>query len=227
MAKESFPKMPESKWWAIRERFKKTIPPVVDGAYISSLLDIKVRSAQTNIIPPLKQTGIIDDEGKPTPRANEWRDDASYPKVCKEIIKEVYPDDLSGSFSSPDSERSEIKRWFATKTGGGDTLTNMLTAFYTMLLEADPSKSKDALSTTPKKKRAKRTKTKDKKDKKKPDGTDTGEPNTHTIPLKNAPSIHLDVQIHISPEASPEQIDKIFASMSKHLKEFYRPSENK
>ncbi len=31
------------------------------------------------------------------------------------------------------------------------------------------------------------------------------------------PSIHIDFQIHISPEASVEQIDQIFASMRRHL----------
>jgi hypothetical protein len=31
------------------------------------------------------------------------------------------------------------------------------------------------------------------------------------------PALHIDIQVHISPEASPDQIDKIFASMAKHL----------
>jgi hypothetical protein len=31
------------------------------------------------------------------------------------------------------------------------------------------------------------------------------------------PGLHIDVQIHISPEAAPDQIDQIFASMAKHL----------
>ncbi|MBA7690932.1 hypothetical protein ES703_99468 [subsurface metagenome] len=31
------------------------------------------------------------------------------------------------------------------------------------------------------------------------------------------PSIHVDFQIHISPESTPEQIDKIFESMSRHF----------
>ncbi len=31
------------------------------------------------------------------------------------------------------------------------------------------------------------------------------------------PEIHIDVQIHIGPETTPEQIEKIFSSMSKHL----------
>jgi hypothetical protein len=31
------------------------------------------------------------------------------------------------------------------------------------------------------------------------------------------PSVHIDFQIHISPEATPQQIDQIFASMRQHL----------
>lgn len=33
----------------------------------------------------------------------------------------------------------------------------------------------------------------------------------------DVPSIHIDLEIHISPESSPEQIDKVFESISKHL----------
>ena len=31
------------------------------------------------------------------------------------------------------------------------------------------------------------------------------------------PDLHIDLQIHISPDSTPEQIDTIFASMAKHL----------
>lgn len=31
------------------------------------------------------------------------------------------------------------------------------------------------------------------------------------------PAVHIDFQIHISPESTPEQIDKIFESMSRHF----------
>jgi len=37
---------------------------------------------------------------------------------------------------------------------------------------------------------------------------------------KRVPSIHIDVQVHISPDTTAEQIDRIFASMSKHLGNF-------
>ncbi len=35
--------------------------------------------------------------------------------------------------------------------------------------------------------------------------------------ISQQPSVHIDLQIHISPEATPEQIDQIFASISRHL----------
>ncbi|QTN30768.1 hypothetical protein HZ994_00660 [Akkermansiaceae bacterium] len=38
-----------------------------------------------------------------------------------------------------------------------------------------------------------------------------------------SPEIHINVQVHISPESTPEQIEKIFESMRKHLYE--RPNE--
>jgi len=36
-------------------------------------------------------------------------------------------------------------------------------------------------------------------------------------PHGNRPNLHIDLQIHISPESTPEQIEAIFASMAKHL----------
>jgi len=37
------------------------------------------------------------------------------------------------------------------------------------------------------------------------------------IKVPSEPSIHIDFQIHISPETTPEQIDQVFASMRRHL----------
>jgi len=49
-------------------------------------------------------------------------------------------------------------------------------------------------------------------------------PAAHTVGAVSAapagsgsPSLHIDIQVHISPDSSPEQIDKIFESMAKHL----------
>ena len=34
---------------------------------------------------------------------------------------------------------------------------------------------------------------------------------------ESVPELHLNIQIHISPDAPEEQIDQIFAAMAKHL----------
>ena len=36
-------------------------------------------------------------------------------------------------------------------------------------------------------------------------------------PTSLGPALHIDIQIHISPEASAGQIEQIFASMAKHV----------
>lgn len=48
---------------------------------------------------------------------------------------------------------------------------------------------------------------------------------SHTPPplkdVSRVPSLHIDIQVHISPQASDTQIDKVFESMAKHLKDLY------
>jgi hypothetical protein len=34
---------------------------------------------------------------------------------------------------------------------------------------------------------------------------------------KGRPDLHIDIQVHIGADASPEQIDAVFASMAKHI----------
>lgn len=46
---------------------------------------------------------------------------------------------------------------------------------------------------------------------------DANAPIMPTVAASPTPSVHIDLQIHISPDASPDQIDSIFASMAKHL----------
>lgn len=46
----------------------------------------------------------------------------------------------------------------------------------------------------------------------------TEAPQTPQVPSSSSgPEVHIDIQIHISPESSAQQIDKIFESMAKHL----------
>jgi hypothetical protein len=53
---------------------------------------------------------------------------------------------------------------------------------------------------------------------------------SEVLPLKQdilpTPSLHIDIQVHISPQSSDTQIDKVFESMAKHLKDLYKHQSN-
>lgn len=215
----SFPLMPIGHWWTLRTKFKLSIPGVVTDSYISTVLNMKEASARNNVIPYLKQVGIIDEDGKPQERAKKWRDDAQYKKVCSEIIKEVYPQELIDACPNPNSDRASAERWFSNYTGGGQVAVRKMVSFYSILAEADSSKAteqknKKLTESTPTPKKLPKKQTPQKAEnpklyiaKKEPQ---SGE-------KSNIPSININLQIHISADASPDQIDKIFENMAKHI----------
>lgn len=223
--KENFPNLPSKHWWQLREKFKSSIPSTITPGYVATALDMKESSAKANVLPALVKLGIIDDKFKPKDRAYDWRDDKKYAEVCSELIDEIYPEELRTALPGPSPSRDAVKRWFANRVKVGDNAALKMAIMYETLCEADYKKGEELLKSlkgdnkkpsktksdsTPKSKEKKEKKTEDLKDKShKPDGIGTNK-------VFN-PSIHIDLQIHISPDASADQIDKIFASMSKHI----------
>ncbi len=189
-------------------------------------------SAQ-NIISPLRRIGLIDKDGKPTARAISWRDDEEYPSVCDEIRKEVYPSELLDAFPDADSSRTGVERWFANKTGLGESAVGSMAVFYLLLAEADPTKQ-DSITSSVKPSKPRQVQPSSAKlkiassakiEKEASNGIGavaTVEPEVKPSSTKVnvngfGPTLHIDIQIHIAPDASAEQIDQIFASMNKHL----------
>ena len=110
--KQFYPMMPERSWWTLRQQFKKTIPTALSVSYLKSLLGLTSDQSARNLLSPLKQMKIIDDEGKPLPRANDWRNDDKYSIVCQEILKDIYPSELLDLFPEKDVDASSVKNWF-------------------------------------------------------------------------------------------------------------------
>ena len=224
--KQIYPMISEKSWWQLRNQFKKTIPSAVNVSYLKSLLSLNSDQSARNILAPLRQMGIIDADGKPQPRATDWRSDAKYPDVCSAIISEIYPQELLDLFPDAQVDNVTAKDWFMDTCSVGDKAAGKITSTFSMLksgqikLDADVTKT----STSPQK-------AKSNKSQKSVPADNATKPvfvspmsavdaNAPTIPAAVAsptPSVHIDLQIHISPDASPEQIDSIFASMAKHL----------
>lgn len=224
-SKTSFPMLPVSSWWAIRKKFQQTTPKEVTPSYLATVLRTSEASARKNVINYLKPMGIIDDEGRPTALANKWRFDDKYAEVCEEIISSIYPQELMDAIPNPAEERQAVGNWFASKTGLGKGAAQRMAALYILLSESDPSKGEKASIKGVRGRKAKPVKEPGVESKKVVQKEATIETKEHVgaeqqAPhIASAPSIHIDLQIHLSPEATADQIDQIFASMAKHFKE--------
>jgi len=222
--KQSFPMLPPKNWWTLRKRFQQSMPDQITAGYLAPVLRITEKSAQNNVLPYLKTLGFIDEKGNITALANDWRNEEKYSEVCNIIKKKVYPKELLDAIPEPSKEKSVAENWFATKTRSGENAAKRMTRLYSLLCEADSSKGTQiSIGKTEKKKATKSKKDIDRKDTK----TESKSQNQIQTPLAQAqniasfPSIHIDLQIHLSSETSTDQIDQIFASMSKHLKGFF------
>lgn len=226
----SFPKIAESSWWKLRDLFKRKVPTIVTPTYLATALSMGEASANSNLIGPFKKIGIIDKDGKPTDLAYEWRDDHKYKQVCEKLIEEYYPQEIRDLFHSPDSDLQKLTNWFMSHARCGEPAAKMFARFYLLLLKADLSEAEAAAAPKqPKEKKAPVKTKQSKKDIEKPAQSEIAhnqeQPERRTgihtgTKLSHAPELHINIQLHISPESSADQIDKIFESMAKHLKDF-------
>ena len=126
--KQIYPMISEKSWWQLRNQFKKTIPSVVNVSYLKSLLSLNSDQSARNILAPLRQMGIIDADGKPQPRATDWRSDAKYPDVCSAIIAEIYPQELLDLFPDTQVDNATAKSWFMDTCSLGDNAAGKITS---------------------------------------------------------------------------------------------------
>lgn len=216
-----YPMISEKNWWTIRDKFKSSLPATVSANYIKTLLTLSSEdSAKSNVIIPMKRLGLIDENGKPTQLANDWRLDDKYKTSCEVIIKNVYPQELLDLFPDENIDRNSVNGWFMGH-GVGSGAAGKMTALFTLLKSGEikdiqPQKSSNGKKSINKPKSSVIPKVVEDDYASKEDVERTpaskGKENTG-----NRPNLHIDLQIHISPDSTPEQIETIFASMAKHF----------
>jgi hypothetical protein len=217
MADQNYPQIPSAVWWKLRDAFKRTIPTKVTDTYLTSILNVKDTAAR-GYLRDLKVIGLVSEEGAPAEIVFDWRDDEKYPAAAKRIFESVYPDELRASAPAPDPERKRVVRWFMQVGRIGEGAAGNKAAFYTLLASGELQKSVPTQKPDPNKSERPKIAAGSQK------ATQTEERRT-TPPAHNPtpkttiePNIQLNVQIHISADATSEQIDAIFASMATHLR---------
>ena len=215
MAERIFPRIPESNWWDIREKFALTLPSQVTPSYLQSLLSLTNEQSARNLISPLKQLGIIGDDGKPTPRANDWRSDDKYGNACHEMIEAVYPQELRDLAPGPVVDKVKAGNWFRHTAKLGKAAAGKSAVMYALLHQGLPEGgvAKKARPAKPAPATRKTKQADSAAGREDPSSMAPSEPKGDA----NDVDLHIDLQIHISPEATAEQIDTIMASIAKHL----------
>ena len=222
MAQDTYPKIAAKAWAALRAR-AVTAPTVkFTPDFVAALMGMaNPESALANTVRPMRRLGLIDEHGALTERGNRWRADSSFGDVCQEILDEVYPGDLGALINDdghPDAGR--VRTWFDHK-GFGSSNARLMAATYVMIArkEMPEQPGADSAKAKPKESRAK------KPARKSPEGIETEkapevvahEPPAPPASTNGGPTLHLDIQIHIPADATPDQIDQIFSSMARHL----------
>jgi hypothetical protein len=216
--RRSYPSVPTRNWWDLRARFKQAVPNRVDADYLQAVLGVGEGHAR-NMVPQLKAVGLIDDSGTPTDLAHDWRDDKSYAETAAKIRDAIYPPGLRDALPPPNPDRGSVEAWFSRNVKVGEGAARKMASFYLLLCEANPAgQNAEAKAREPKPKATAGRKAETKKKTPAVQVTEPPrvEPKVETT-NGTGPSLHVDVQVHIAPDASAEQIDQIFEAMAKHL----------
>jgi hypothetical protein len=220
--------MPEANWWALRRRFQQTMPREVDASYLATVLDIS-EAAAGNLTGPLRAVGLIDDDGRPTDLALAWRDDEQYQQVTATMMEAVYPQNLRDAAPPPNPDRGAVVRWFSRTTGAGQAYTERMARLYLLLAAGNPrGADQPTAERAPRQGQASAAQVRPTRQgraagRAAPPTAPTVAPQTQTPATAQAPrqaqqpSVHIDIQVHIDPASTAEQIDQIFASMARHL----------
>lgn len=177
------------------------IPPKASVAWLKTI-GFK-SSNDASLLGVLKYVDLIDANGVPTPRWNQYRG-ASHKEVLGQAIREGYKE-LYAIYSDAHSrDKTDITHVFSTSSTAGQQVINRTVATFKALCDEsifpEPSGEENTLSSGPL-------------------HTAVAEPNPMPASVKKAvgPSVHIDIQVHISPESTSDQIESIFKSMAKHL----------
>jgi len=176
------------------------VPPKVTVQWLKSVGFTSSNDA--SLIGILKYIGLTDASGVPTSKWSQYRG-AGHKQVLGDAIREGYADLFALYPDANQRSQTDLEHVFSTSSPGGKQVISKTVGTFKALsehAEFSPVHEQTDLHMT------------------------SGPLHTPVVQGRAGqgrgmagPALHIDIQIHISPEASAEQLDNIFASMAKHL----------
>jgi hypothetical protein len=164
-------------------------------------------SNDRSMLPVLQQILFVDSSNSPTERWTNYRG-ANYRQVLADGIINGYSDLFATYPDAYARSNEDIESFFSTKSTAGKQVVSKTVSTFKALCELA-----DFSSVTVDKSDTSQNGASAKNDSAKPPQHQQQSQEHHAF----APKLHIDIQIHISPDATPQQIEQIFESMAKHL----------
>jgi hypothetical protein len=79
--KSSYPQIPSTVWWGVRNILQRSPNVVIDERTLGVELNVQEAAAR-QYLAELRRVGILNDENKATPVAQKWRHDETYGEGC-------------------------------------------------------------------------------------------------------------------------------------------------
>lgn len=111
MPSANYPQLPKGVWHGAWALLRKTPSRKLDDRALAAELGVQSTAAKA-YARELIRLGILDEEFKPTQRANSWRQDGRDPAIIQEILNDAYPEDLRDLAPTDNLDREKIVRWF-------------------------------------------------------------------------------------------------------------------
>jgi hypothetical protein len=187
------------------EKIRTTgIPSTADTVWLKKMGFTS--SNDKSLLPVMRQIGLINGKA-PTPLWSKYRG-ADHKRVLGAAIRSGYAELYSVYDDAHQRSNSDITHVFSTtSTAGAQSISKTVATFKSLVAEAEFEQNGSSegdhfpssdLHNEP----------------------SNGPKATRVVSVDNGfggASLHLNIQIHISPEASTDQVDAIFSSMAKHL----------
>ncbi|MCK7475538.1 MAG: DUF5343 domain-containing protein [Rhodopseudomonas palustris] len=178
------------------------VPQKVTGAQLKTIGFTS--SNDSTLAGVLRFIGLTDASGIPTATWNAYRG-AHHRVVLGKAIRDGYADLFAVYPDANTRSNTDLAHVFSTSSSAGaQVIAKTVATFKALVDEADFSSSAAPIET------------------KMATGPlhtcRRGSARTPVLPqFQGGPAVHIDIQIHISPGSTAQQIDKIFESMAKHL----------
>ena len=214
--KLSYPQIPAVIWWGVRNFLQRTPNAALNERTLGVEFNVQETAAR-QYLGELKRVGILNDENKATPLAQKWRHDDTYGEAVDEILANAYPEGLIQIAPRGAADRQKIISWF-TREGLGSGTAGNKAATYLLISSDAPSDGSARGSSAPQKSSGKEA-TRSKRVPAQNHPAVVLKPNDErprSSPMASMP-LNINVQIHISAEATGEQIESIFSAMRRYL----------